>query len=224
MLSRAMIRNTILIGIIFLLVLPLVACVPQSSATVGAADSLSIDVQEVLLEAEAAFDSGDFDTAFELSQKAVQAAPDDYVAWEMVQQAAVAQAGNNYLQQLSDRRYRINPETFLIEQANGRNHFILDVREPDEFAESHIDGAINIPLQELLLNIEELPTTATPILIYCATQKRATHALVILRELGYVQVFNLEGGYSAYLDYITNNPLPGPGPIPTLPPVSTEGC
>jgi len=219
-----MYRRVIFTFITFFLIAALAACGSQSGVSAANPQITSIELQEILQEAEAAFGSGDFDTAFELSQKAVQAAPSEAAAWEMVQQAAVAQAGNDYLQRLPDRRYRINPETFLIEQANGRDYFILDVRGAEEFAEGHIDGAINIPLQELLLNIEELPPTTTSILIYCQSQKRATHALVILRELGYVQAFNLEGGYIAYLDFITNNPLPGPGPTPTLPPVSDEGC
>lgn len=75
-----------------------------------------------------------------------------------------------------------------------------------------------MPLRELMQHLDDLPTTGTPILLYCHSQKRATHAVVILRQLGYNQVYNLEGGISAYEDYIANNPLPTPGPTPTLEP------
>ncbi|RMF40219.1 MAG: hypothetical protein D6755_13645 [Anaerolineae bacterium] len=72
----------------------------------------------------------------------------------------------------------------------------------------------------------------TPILLYCHTQKRATHALVVLRELGYTNVWNLEGGWAAYQEWTQNNPMPTPGPTATpteeppscaLPP-QTGGC
>ena len=195
-----------------------------SRADGGARATPSRQVAEAMAAAEAAYATGDFEQAFALSQEAAQAAPTDPAVWDMIEQAAVAQAGNAYLQRLPERRYRLSPEAFLTEQANGRPYFILDVREPDEFAEGHIEGAINIPLRELLPNVAALPTTTTPILIYCRSQKRSTHALVILRELGYVQAFDLEGGYIAYQDYVANNPVPEGGPTPTLPPQSNEGC
>ncbi|MFW6042558.1 MAG: rhodanese-like domain-containing protein [Chloroflexota bacterium] len=217
-----MLRRLTLILIVFLTSAWFVACTSGPDGAEPMATSL--DVGELLGEAETAYAAGDFEEAFTLSQKAVEAAPTDLDAWEMVKQAAVAQSGDNYLQHLPDRRYRITPEAFLVEQVNGREYFVLDVREPEEFAESHIEGAINIPLRELLRNVAELPTTTTPILIYCRSQKRSTHALVILRELGYVQAFNLEGGYTAYQEYRANNPLPKAGPTPTLPPKSNEGC
>ena len=215
-------RRLALVLIVFLASACFLACTSRPEGTEPAATSL--DVEELLGEAEAAYAAGDFEKAFTLSQTAVQAAPTDPAAWEMVRQAAVAQTGDEYLQRLPDRRFRITPEAFLVEQANGREYFILDVREPDEFAASHIEGAINIPLRELLRNTAELPTTATPILIYCRSQKRSTHALVILRELGYVQAFNLEGGYIAYQEYLADNPMPEAEPTPTLPPKSNEGC
>src|SRR5665648_111642 len=76
--------------------------------------------------------------------------------------------------------------------------FLVDVRTPEEFNESHIDGAILRPLQELenpqMLEtiIETLPKDK-PILVYCRSGRRSAVASNILIKSGFV-VYNLEGG------------------------------
>ena len=170
----------------------------------------------LLNAAESAYTQGDFAQALDLAKKAAAADPERPSAWNLVAQAAVAQAGNSYLRDLPPSRYRIDTLHFLANQVNGTEYFIIDVREPEEFAAGHIEGAINMPLHELLTHMRELPESKTaPILVYCHTQKRATHALVVLRELGYTNVWNLEGGWAAYETWVQNNPMPTPGPTPT---------
>jgi rhodanese-related sulfurtransferase len=183
-----------------------------------------IDASALLDQAEAAFSAGDFELAYQLTQNILLDLPSNTEAWELNRRIVIAQAGSQYLEWLPGDRYRISPATFLLEQANGRHFFILDVREPDEFSAGHIEGAVNIPLRELLENIDQLPNKSVPVLIYCRSQKRSTHTLVVLRELGFVQAYNLEGGFIAFQEYIVSNPEVVPGPVPTLPPVSTEGC
>ena len=203
----------------------LFACNQSSTATANDLADNPADPQTMLQEAEAAFAAGDFEAAFELSQQVVQVSPEDEAAWEMIRLATIAQAGDEYLRWLPDGRYQLSPEDFLAEQANGRDYFILDVRELDAYQDGHIEDAVNIPLRELLNNTEQLPDTAVPILVYCCSMRRSTHALVILRQLGYVQAFNLAGGYTAYEEFITNNLAPTPGPTPTLEPVdNSDGC
>lgn len=149
------------------------------------------------------------------AQEAAALIPEKPSAWNLLEEIAVAQAGDDYLNKLPQDRYRLNPLNFLANQVNGASYFIVDVREPDEYAAAHIDGAINIPLHEVIDQLAQLPESkTTPILLYCHTQKRATHALVVLRELGYTNVFNLEGGWEAYEEWTNNNPMPTPGPTP----------
>lgn len=57
---------------------------------------------------------------------------------------------------------------------------VLDVRTPQEFAENHVRGAVNIPVQELKNRVGELPKDK-PILILCRTGVRAATAYGILR-------------------------------------------
>lgn len=193
---------------------------PRYEAADGAATlpppTSAVSYTQLVNAAEAAYHQGDFARALELARQAIAQDPQRESAFVIWQQAAVAQAGNTYLEHLPPSRYRIDTLHFLANQVNGMHYFIIDVREPDEYAAGHIQGAVNIPLRELLHHMDELPQSkTTPILVYCHSQKRATHALVILRELGYTNVWNLEGGWAAYKEWIKNNPMPTPGPTAT---------
>jgi rhodanese-related sulfurtransferase len=75
---------------------------------------------------------------------------------------------------------------------------LLDVRTPPEYEEHHIEGAANIPVDELVARsteIEKLTGSdkAKPIVVYCHSGKRAARAKMLLLEAGYQQVTNLGG-------------------------------
>lgn len=178
-------------------------------------------------EAQSAYAGANFSSAVDLARQAISLNPQENTAWEIYNQATIAQAGDNYLSELPEQRYQLPIPIFVRDRVNqSRSWFIVDVREPDEYAAGHIEGAINIPLGEIVKNLDKFPDSkSAPILLYCHSQKRATHALVILHELGYLKVFNLEGGYAAYDDWMNNNPLPTPGPTPTPGPNEPDlGC
>lgn len=61
---------------------------------------------------------------------------------------------------------------------------ILDVRTPDEFSESHIENAINIPVQVLAENLNQLDKSQ-PIITYCAAGVRSEKAKEILLQNGF---------------------------------------
>lgn len=72
---------------------------------------------------------------------------------------------------------------------------LVDVRTPEEFSAGNIDGAVLLPYQRIL----ELPDVVTikkdtPIVLYCASGKRAGIAKDVLEQAGYSQVYNA-GGY-----------------------------
>ena len=73
---------------------------------------------------------------------------------------------------------------------------LLDVRTPQEFAQGHIPGALNIPIDDLRLRLKELDLQ-TPILTYCQVGFRGYLSQRILSQLGY-KVKNVTGGYKAY--------------------------
>jgi rhodanese-related sulfurtransferase len=70
---------------------------------------------------------------------------------------------------------------------------ILDVRERDEYAAGHIDGAVNLPLSELRQRLGELPRDRE-IWLNCAVGQRSYYALRLLSHAG-LRVLNLSGGY-----------------------------
>lgn len=69
---------------------------------------------------------------------------------------------------------------------------IVDVREPYEFIQGHVEGAINIPPNELMAGAEKLrgvPKDAQ-IILYCVSGSRSNVAMHILRSLGYANLVN----------------------------------
>jgi len=78
---------------------------------------------------------------------------------------------------------------------------ILDVREPDEYQEGAIPGAIHIPRGHLESQIESrIPDKSTPVTIYCAGGVRSAFAARTMQELGYTTVESMEGGFGRWKD------------------------
>jgi molybdopterin/thiamine biosynthesis adenylyltransferase/rhodanese-related sulfurtransferase len=73
----------------------------------------------------------------------------------------------------------------------------VDVREPDEWEEGHIPGAIYTGRGRLEQRIEGLvPDKSRPLVVYCAVGSRSAFAVKTLAELGYENAVNLAGGFS----------------------------
>lgn len=71
-------------------------------------------------------------------------------------------------------------------------YFIIDVREPHEYADGHVEGAVNIPPSSLMTGPKELKGISkdTAVIVYCRTGSRSNVALHILKEFGYTNVTN----------------------------------
>ncbi len=78
---------------------------------------------------------------------------------------------------------------------------LLDVREPEEFAESHIDGCTLIPLDELSTRADAELSPEDDIVIYCAHGVRSMHALMALRMKGFMKTRSLTGGIEAWKEF-----------------------
>ena len=75
-----------------------------------------------------------------------------------------------------------------------KNYIILDARRPDEFAEGHIPGAINVPNEEIgTAEIAELPDKSQLILVYCRSGRRSKEASEKLVKLGYTNIVEFGG-------------------------------
>lgn len=74
---------------------------------------------------------------------------------------------------------------------------LIDVRREDEFRNGHIDGARLIPLDSLQSRVSELDRGKTTVL-YCKSGKRCIRGAQILGEMGWDEVYVLDGGLDAY--------------------------
>ncbi len=78
---------------------------------------------------------------------------------------------------------------------------VLDVREPDEYQEGAIPGAIHIPRGHLESQVEGRLTDKTkPVLVYCASGVRSVFAANTLQQLGYETVAEMAGGFNRWKD------------------------
>lgn len=89
--------------------------------------------------------------------------------------------------------------TKLNEEMVEKPPFLLDVREASELEKNgYIEGAVHIPVREVLKNLDKLPAQDQPIVIYCGSGHRGGYVLSALRLLGYQNVRNLGGGLGAW--------------------------
>lgn len=72
--------------------------------------------------------------------------------------------------------------------------FLLDVRDEDEFADSHAAGAVNIPLPQLRDRLTELPRGKT-LHVYCGVGQRAYYAVRLLTQHGF-DAHDISGGWT----------------------------
>ena len=77
----------------------------------------------------------------------------------------------------------------------------LDVREPDEYEQGTVPGAIHIPRGHLEFQVEgRLVDKAAPIIVYCAGGIRSAFSAKTLGDLGYTDVVSVDGGFNRWKD------------------------
>ncbi|MCM3624814.1 rhodanese-like domain-containing protein [Brevibacillus borstelensis] len=85
---------------------------------------------------------------------------------------------------------------------NNSKKLLVDVREPSEYRNGYIPGAINIPLSQLKGRIKDIPTDKD-IFLYCQSGMRSKQASRILSKKGFPNVTNLQGGILAWNGRLT---------------------
>jgi molybdopterin/thiamine biosynthesis adenylyltransferase/rhodanese-related sulfurtransferase len=104
-----------------------------------------------------------------------------------------------YRQLLAQAKAEIDEVSTLETKARldaGDPPLLLDVREPDEWQEGHLPGAIHIPRGNLESRVEGLlQDRSAEIVVYCASGNRSAFAARTLGELGYERVASLAGGF-----------------------------
>lgn len=89
----------------------------------------------------------------------------------------------------------VDLDSFAAAHAAGAR--VLDVRNPDEYEEAHVPGAVLIPLPELAERQEEIPD-ADPLYVICAAGGRSLTAANALARAGY-NVLSVAGGTNGWV-------------------------
>jgi len=76
---------------------------------------------------------------------------------------------------------------------------ILDVRTTSEYEDDHIEGAVNIPVQELGDRLDEL-SRDDELLVYCRTGNRSAQAVGILRDAEFAKIYHMNAGITAWIE------------------------
>ncbi|MFN3528964.1 MAG: rhodanese-like domain-containing protein [Bacteroidia bacterium] len=70
---------------------------------------------------------------------------------------------------------------------------ILDVRSPMEYQSGHIEGAVNIPVDEIAHRTDELKALTPPFILYCRSGARSSMAAQYMMQAGFSEVYNAGG-------------------------------
>jgi rhodanese-related sulfurtransferase len=89
--------------------------------------------------------------------------------------------------------------TEAVQCMNREKGVVIDVCGADEFAQGHIKGAVNVPLDELEARLDKaVKNKSTPVIMVCAAGARSKRAQTIAQKLGYEKVHSLHGGLKAW--------------------------
>lgn len=76
--------------------------------------------------------------------------------------------------------------------------YLLDVREDDEWTAGHIEGAAHIPMSGFMARVDEVPQDRD-VVVVCKVGARSAQVAAFLRQKGWEQVNNLDGGVVAWV-------------------------
>ncbi len=95
----------------------------------------------------------------------------------------------------------ITPEQLKRRIDAGENLFVLDVRNPNEFAICRIPGTVLVPLPELPSRFAEVPKDRE-VIVHCKSGMRSAKAIEFLKAQGYTRLVNLTGGVLGWAEKV----------------------
>ncbi|MFO7730919.1 MAG: rhodanese-like domain-containing protein, partial [Spirochaetia bacterium] len=84
----------------------------------------------------------------------------------------------------SNGNYMIGQADFVDKVRAGDDMLILDIRQPDVYAEGHIKGAVNVPWGPAIAKSIDFIPTDKPVMVYCYTGQTANQANALLNFIG----------------------------------------
>jgi rhodanese-related sulfurtransferase len=86
-----------------------------------------------------------------------------------------------------------------VQCMNREKAVVVDVCGADEYAQGHIKGAVNVPLDQLEVRLDKaVKNKSTPVIMVCAAGARSARAQTLAQKLGYEKVHSLQGGLKAW--------------------------
>jgi phage shock protein E len=67
---------------------------------------------------------------------------------------------------------------------------VIDVRQSWEYSDGHVEGALNIPLDEIPNRVSDIKAMHQPVIVYCRSGSRSGMAAGILQQMGLETVIN----------------------------------
>ena len=89
-------------------------------------------------------------------------------------------------------------QSWLDEPPQRENLLLFDVREPEEYAVSHLQGARPVPSQDEALKALQGVSSDQRIVLYCSVGHRSSELAQFLMKKGYTEIYNLEGSIFAW--------------------------
>ncbi|MFO0852236.1 MAG: rhodanese-like domain-containing protein [Gemmataceae bacterium] len=94
--------------------------------------------------------------------------------------------------------YEISPQALKAKLDAGEPVFLVDVREPEEYAICRLPGGVLIPMGEVVGRLEEIQSAEAPVVVYCHHGIRSLRAVGFLRANGLSDAVSLAGGIEAW--------------------------
>ncbi|SRX54392.1 putative adenylyltransferase/sulfurtransferase MoeZ [Aequorivita sp. CIP111184] len=90
----------------------------------------------------------------------------------------------------------LTPQEFHDSIIKNKDIQLVDARTEAEFEEGHLQDALNIDVLETNFNTEaEKLNLEKPVYVYCRSGKRSAKAALILKDLGFKEIYDMQGGY-----------------------------
>lgn len=80
----------------------------------------------------------------------------------------------------------------------GSDAYVLDVREPDEYAAARIPHAVSVPMSQIGDRLEEVPKDQT-VYVVCGSGGRSARVIEALQSRGWSDLVNVEGGTKGWI-------------------------
>lgn len=94
--------------------------------------------------------------------------------------------------------YEISPRALHAKLQAGEPVYLVDVREPEEYAICRLPGGVSIPMGEIVGRLEEIQSAEAPVVVYCHHGIRSLRAVGFLRANGRADAVSLAGGIEAW--------------------------